>query len=370
MKETNVLRRAEQVSLTLRGIYEQFGYRRFRVSKFEEYDFYATYRSFLQTESILTFHDLNGKLMALKPDVTLSIIKNAPQAPKRPERVYYSEAVYRAAKGARTFAEMQQLGLEFVGEVDRYALVEVLLLADKSMAAMGGPYTLDLSHVGLLECLLGEAGLSGRAREGCYEAVFSKNLQRLEELLASSPAAVRQALLALVSAYGPANEVLKSLRGLCFAGAAQAEFEALCGLCAALEAAGVGLHLDFTLRYDPSYYSGVIFQGYLPRVQGCVLSGGQYDGLLQRFGKSGGAVGFAVYLGLLEEQYAEERPYDVDTLLLYSESTGMAELLSAVRVLTAEGKSVCVQKTDDGTVRCRQVATISEGRLTSVVRVD
>lgn len=41
------------------------------MSKFEEYDFYAENRSFLHSEAILTFTGLDGKLLALKPDVTL-----------------------------------------------------------------------------------------------------------------------------------------------------------------------------------------------------------------------------------------------------------------------------------------------------------
>ena len=66
-------KRSELAILELRALYEQYGYREFRMSRFEEYDFYAEYRSFLQAENILTFHDPSGKLLALKPDITLSI---------------------------------------------------------------------------------------------------------------------------------------------------------------------------------------------------------------------------------------------------------------------------------------------------------
>ena len=65
------------LTFALRSLYARRGYRRFRMSKFEEYDLYAGNRDFLVSGDIITFTDTNGKLMALKPDVTLSIIKNA-----------------------------------------------------------------------------------------------------------------------------------------------------------------------------------------------------------------------------------------------------------------------------------------------------
>ena len=74
--EEMLLKKEEQVSFSLRALFEQYGYRKFKMSKFEEYDFYAENRSFLHSEAILTFTGLDGKLLALKPDVTLSIVKN------------------------------------------------------------------------------------------------------------------------------------------------------------------------------------------------------------------------------------------------------------------------------------------------------
>lgn len=90
-------KRSELAILELRALYEQYGYREFRMSRFEEYDFYAEYRSFLQAENILTFHDPSGKLLALKPDITLSIVRSVKEGASLPQRLCYSETVYRAA---------------------------------------------------------------------------------------------------------------------------------------------------------------------------------------------------------------------------------------------------------------------------------
>lgn len=157
--EEMLLKKEERVSFSLRALFEQYGYRKFKMSKFEEYDFYAENRSFLHSEAILTFTGLDGKLLALKPDVTLSIVKNTKGSRDTAERVYYNENVYRARKGAGEYKEIMQVGLEYIGEVDAYATLEVLLLAaEKPESPQRRLHTGCFSH-----------GLCGRADGGgCF----------------------------------------------------------------------------------------------------------------------------------------------------------------------------------------------------------
>ena len=67
----------EQAIFKLRSLYKSFGYSKYKMSKFEEYDFYVRNKDFLVSDNIITFTDTDCRLMALKPDVTLSIIKNS-----------------------------------------------------------------------------------------------------------------------------------------------------------------------------------------------------------------------------------------------------------------------------------------------------
>ena len=66
----------ERAVSALGELYRRFGYRHYKMSKFEEYDLYGRNKEFLISDNVITFTDTNGRLMALKPDVTLSIIKN------------------------------------------------------------------------------------------------------------------------------------------------------------------------------------------------------------------------------------------------------------------------------------------------------
>ena len=106
----SILRREECIVFGLRALYSKYGYRPYRMSKFEEYDLYADNRSFLPSGGVITFTDTNGRLMALKPDVTLSIAKNLGGGPEAaPEKLYYDESVYRAPDSGLGFQEITQV---------------------------------------------------------------------------------------------------------------------------------------------------------------------------------------------------------------------------------------------------------------------
>ncbi|MBQ8402083.1 MAG: hypothetical protein IJX14_09150, partial [Clostridia bacterium] len=77
----------------MRALYESFGYTKYKMSKFEDYDLYRDNKRFLPKGEIITFSGRDGRLMALTPDVTLSIVKNARDGEQI--REYYNENVYR-----------------------------------------------------------------------------------------------------------------------------------------------------------------------------------------------------------------------------------------------------------------------------------
>ena len=95
--ELNRFTPAEQATFRLRALYEQAGYRKYRASRFEEYALYQEYQRFLPDAQVITFTDLDGKLRAIKPDVTLSIAKTAqPAAGERKREVLAAAEAHRA----------------------------------------------------------------------------------------------------------------------------------------------------------------------------------------------------------------------------------------------------------------------------------
>jgi ATP phosphoribosyltransferase regulatory subunit len=103
------------------------------------------------------------------------------------------------------------------------------------------------------------------------------------------------------------------------------------------------LRIDFSVVNDMQYYNGIVFRGFVYGVPVSVLSGGQYDRLMRKMGRSAGAIGFAVYLDELERTVPEDSAPDADVLLLYGEGVSPARVCREVRALTAAGKTVMAQ---------------------------
>ena len=50
----------ESASFALRAIYERFGYSRYKMNRFEDYDFYVRNKDFLISDQVITFTDTTG----------------------------------------------------------------------------------------------------------------------------------------------------------------------------------------------------------------------------------------------------------------------------------------------------------------------
>ena len=331
----------ERAIYKLRDLYEGFGYSQYKMSKFEEYDLYVRNKSFLVSDHIITFTDTDGKLMALKPDVTLSIVKNSREKPHGVSKLYYNENVYRVPRGALSFREIMQAGLECIGEIDSYYMLEVLSLAAKSLELISPDYVLDISHVGIISSLVDEMGLSGSGRQKVIECIGEKNIHEIDAV-AKSEGCDAEKLKNLIAVKGDTKAMLEVLKDSACVG----EAEKLSELISLLrEKYGDRIRLDFSVVDDSSYYSGVVFKGFINKIPTAVLSGGRYDNLMRKMGKSTGAIGFAVYLNLIDELDGDGDGYDTDVVVVYKDDSKLSKLYSLVESLRGEGKRVTVRKT-------------------------
>ncbi len=346
----------------LRTIYEKLGYKKYKMSKFEEYDLYLENKSFLKSENIITFNDLNGKLLALKPDVTLSIVKNSGDYP---QKLYYTENVYRVKSGQ--YKEIMQVGLEYLGNVDLYTVCEVLSLASKSLELISKDYILDISHMGFLSGLLEEFNFSQSAYEKALTLISQKDAHELKELCEKSGAdeALTEKLVKLSSLYGSLGEMLSELSELNINEKTDIAFKELSDIYNTLKAVGCdnNINLDFSIINDMSYYNGVIFQGFIKGIADNVLSGGRYDNLLSKFGKKAEAIGFALYFDMLEYFMETEAEYDVDVMLTYGENAETTSLTKAVNMLISTGQTVLAATNIPKNLRYKQLLAFNERGL-------
>lgn len=372
--ESKVLRGDERATYNLRKLYLRHGYSHYRVSKFEEYDLYAKNKSFLVSENLLTFTDTNGKLMALKPDVTLSIIKNVVADVKSSYKLYYDEHVYRTTSGGDGFREITQTGLESIGNIDLFAESEVLMLAMKSLESISENFLLDISHMRLLEGLLENMGIDPSDMSDIFALVGSKNVSGIRALCRKYEIASEEIekLCTLTAMYLPIEKALESVKPYVAGEKMQAAFEELSGICELIREYGIAdkLYLDLSIVNDMNYYDGIIFKGFVNGIPDSILSGGRYDRLMERFGKKMGAVGFAVYLDKLERFGSTSDEFDVDYMLLYSADVPAAKIIAAANELSADGSSVRASSAIDAGVRYRKLVRLSKGGLQTLEAND
>ena len=302
--DLNMLRPQERLSLRLRMRYEQAGFRKYHMGRFEEYGLYRENRRFLSSEQVITFTDLDGRLLALKPDVTLSIAKNAPVEPGTCGRFYYLENVYRPGGESHTFREISQMGLECIGAVDGAVTAEAVSLAMESLALTERDFVLELSHMGFVTGLFDAVGAPEEARERLLQCIRDKNVHELRKAAAAAglPARGTDALCRTAELSGPWEQVLAQAEPLALNAPMGTALTELREVCTALEGRGqtADLRLDLSLVNDLDYYNGLVFQGYLQGISGAVLRGGQYDPLAEQFRPGARAIGFALYLDELD----------------------------------------------------------------------
>ena len=300
----------ERASFALRALYEAAGCRKYHMGRFEEYGLYQENRSFLSSEQVITFTDLDGRLLALKPDVTLSIAKTAQPAPGETLKYYYHENVYRPSTESHTFKEISQMGLELLGEVKEPEVRQTVCLAARSLEQMGQPWVLEISHMGYLFGLFDALGVPEAARPGLLETLRAKNIHELRAAAkaAGLSDADANALTALLSLSGEYAVALPKAAALCRNARMEAAVAELEALAQPLAEAGGSIRLDLTLAGEMEYYNGLIFQGYLRPLPRPLLKGGRYDLLMQKFTPGADAIGFAVYLDELDRLSAPLPP--------------------------------------------------------------
>ena len=368
---TRALRREEKITLALRALYEQYGFRKYRMGKFEEYELYMENKNFLKNPNIISFHDLDGRLMALKPDVTLSIAKNTRATAHSAEKVYYLENVYWLEKQSGGYKEVNQLGLESIGRLDAFSYYEVVCLAQETLSAISENHRMQMSHIGFWVSLLDGLSIEEGIRKELFSCIHGKRLHELKALLENAAIApfAAELILQAASLCGDFAQTLAAARRIAISNGmtdALNELETVYGL---LKQKGCAdqLTLDFSLVNDCDYYDGLIFQGYVEGVPRALLFGGYYGKLLRKFGKNLDAIGFAVYMNELDVLFRSQHDTDVDALILYDETAELSALLAQAEARrTQDGLRVRVEKQAPEGLRYQKLFRFTEKGLEEV----
>lgn len=300
----NVLTDSERINFALRELYLSYGYKPYRMSKFEEYDLYAENKDFLVSDNVITFTDTDGKLMALKPDVTLSIIKNTEDTPNERTKVFYNENVYRTKKSNGTFSEIMQSGVECFGRLDETDILASVILAAESLRLLSDKAVLTVSDLDILAEFIDRSGVSPENKGDLYRAVSEKNFHEIDALCASP-----DELKKLLSVSGPLSETYEKLKKILPESEPSKRFTDFLSKLRSDDRVDT-FRVDFSVTDDINYYNGIVFKGFIRSIPTAVLSGGQYDRLMKKLGRKSSAVGFAVYTDALDRTEEIKKPDD------------------------------------------------------------
>lgn len=266
----SVLTGQEKLIFKLRELFSSAGYKRFRLSKFEDYDLYSGFKDFLVSEDIISFTDIGGALKALKPDVTLSIVRSAKPALGRTEKLFYDETIYRPADGS--FKEMMQCGLECIGDIDQSCVLEVLKLAASSLAEVSADYVLSISQPDIITDAIRGLKLIPEKETELLKLIEQKNISGLkafsDKLAEDGKDLGTIADLAFLC--GDPDDVLGAVKAL---GLWNEKTQQLKTLCDGMKDSGLsgGLRIDLSAGCTTKYYSGIVFKGYVSGVPKEVL---------------------------------------------------------------------------------------------------
>lgn len=353
-----LLKSEEKAVYALRSLYSRHGYSQFKMSKFEEYDLYVKNKDFLVSDGIIAFTDTNGRLKALKPDVTLSIINNSKDS-SGVQKLYYNENVYRISGSTHTYKEIMQAGLECIGQIGAFETSEVLMLAAKSLETIDSDSCLELSHVGLIEAAFDELQLPADLRRQVLTCISRKNSDDLKVLCANSGLSLEVArrLSVFTASYSDFNSAINAVCDTFVSPTANAvanEFKQIAETLKSLT--DIKIIVDFSAVGGMSYYSGVVFRGYINNIPDIVLSGGQYDKLMKKLHRTDKAIGFAVYLDNLQHLDRTEKDYDVDVVLIYGNDIKAA--LQKSNELSKDGTTVYSCRKVPENLRYREIITL------------
>jgi ATP phosphoribosyltransferase regulatory subunit len=254
------------------------------------------------------FTDTDGRLLALRPDVTSGIARvtatllaNRP----RPLRLCYAAPVFRQ-QGQSTIEwrrESTQIGCELVGQNSTTSDIEVLAIATEVLRRLNldRGYVITLNDVEVFNGVAESLGFDSATRDQLRQLVDGRNVADLECFLSSHASRDECRAFSQLIRLSGKLETLDQARRVITNARSGTALDRLESLWRIIESLGISDHFEIDLgdvsRLD--YYTGLTFKIYIDGAGARVGSGGRYDNLTANFGKSEPAVGFVLDLDAL-----------------------------------------------------------------------
>ena len=312
------------VLLDIRKMYDLYGYKRISLPSFEEYDLYNENKDFID-RNILTVMSPNAKLLALRPDITLSVAKKISKDQSlKYSKIYYQENTYNLTK-YMGYEEDEQLGIELIGKESVFLDFEIVDLAVKSLDIINEKSLIVLSHAGFISSIFDNLNLEYEVKEEIFDCINKKNSHDIKKILENNKFIsenVKELIYKIPELSGDLNDITKELSKYGINDNIKKillELKQLNNLLLKFHKKSK-IVFDFSVIKNLNYYNGIILQGYIEGFSNVILTGGRYDRLFEKFGVDTGAVGFAILTDSLKGYYKDEDKNDFEILIAYDDS--------------------------------------------------
>ncbi|WP_314396696.1 ATP phosphoribosyltransferase regulatory subunit [Leptotrichia shahii] len=312
------------VLLDIRKMYDLYGYKRISLPSFEEYDLYNENKDFID-RNILTVMSPNGKLLALRPDITLSVAKKISKDQSlKYSKIYYQENTYNSTKYTG-YEEDEQLGIELIGKESVFLDFEIVDLAVKSLDIINEKSLIVLSHAGFISSIFDNFNLEYEVKEEIFDCINKKNSHDIKKILENNKFIsenVKELIYKIPELSGDLDDITKKLSKYGINDNIKKillELKQLNNLLLKFHKKSK-IVFDFSVIKNLNYYNGIILQGYIEGFPNVILTGGRYDRLFEKFGVDTGAVGFAILTDSLKGYYKDEDKNDFEILIAYDDS--------------------------------------------------
>ena len=288
--EARLRRRIEDVAMS---VFESWSYEEVITPSVDYYDLFEQGMGQTEAQRGFRFTDNDGRLLALRPDVTSSVARIAATLladRPRPLRFCYAAPVFKQQpqSHAEWRRENTQLGCELIGSGGVQADLEVLRLAAEILSRLDlqSSYCITINHVEIFNGIAAQLDLDAPAREQLRRLIDTRETAFLQLPQLTGERDVLQA----------AREVISNERSL-------AALNVLEDLWFEIESRGLQNEFEIDLGDVPSldYYTGLTLKIFVHGAGASVGRGGRYDRLTGNFGRAEPAVGFVLNLDALTE---------------------------------------------------------------------
>ena len=312
------------VLLNIRKMYDSYGYKKISLPSFEEYDLYNENKDFID-RNVLTVMSPNGKLLALRPDITLSVAKKiSKEQSLKYSKIYYQENTYNLTKYVG-YEEDEQLGIELIGKESTFLDFEIINLAVKSLDIINKKSMIVLSHAGFISSIFENFDLEYETKEQILDCINRKNSHDIQKILKRNEHIsenVKKLIYKIPELSGNLENIEKELLKYEINVNTKkilSELKQLNSLLMKFYKKSK-IIFDFSVVKNLNYYNGIILQGYIEGFPNVILTGGRYDKLFEKFGVDTGAVGFAILTDGLKGYYKDTDKKDFEVLIAYDNS--------------------------------------------------